>query len=154
MSDVVKAVGIILGVGVLFAGCGVASYAFRTCNEAATVVHDETNPRTLLNKYSMLKTMHAELEKKQADIKVYKNRMSNMEADYNHVPRSQWPRDERQTYNQWSDEVAGVIASYNGLAAEYNSLMSQIQWRFTNVGDLPKGADVALPREYAPYSTQ
>ena len=53
----------------------------------------------------------------------------------------------------WRSEVAGVKASYNGLAAEYNAQMAKFNWQFCNVGDLPKGADVALPREFKPYVT-
>jgi hypothetical protein len=53
--------------------------------------------------------------------------------------------------NQWNGELDGVKASYNDLAADYNSAMSKANVNFTNVGDLPKGASEPLPREVAPY---
>lgn len=51
----------------------------------------------------------------------------------------------------WQAEVAGVKASYNSLAAEYNAQMAKINWRFCNRGQLFKGADEPLPREFALY---
>jgi hypothetical protein len=51
-------------------------------------------------------------------------------------------------------EVAGVKASYNSLAAEYNANMVKVHWAFCNAGDLPAGAAEALPREYKPYETR
>jgi hypothetical protein len=51
----------------------------------------------------------------------------------------------------WQSEVAGVKASYNLLAADYNSAMSKFNYAFCNVGKLPQGAVEPLPREYKPY---
>lgn len=42
-------------------------------------------------------------------------------------------------------------ASYNSLAVEYNAAMAKINFSFTNIGELPKGASQPLPREYKPY---
>jgi len=50
--------------------------------------------------------------------------------------------------------VAGIKASYNQLAAEYNAGMVKINWRYTNVGDLPPGSTEPLPREFKPYITE
>lgn len=74
-----------------------------------------------------------------------------MTTTYAGVPRTDWPRADLEQYNLWSSEFAGVIASYNGLAAEYNAQMSKANWAFTNVGDLPDGASEPLPREFATY---
>jgi hypothetical protein len=118
------------------------------------VAQEEASPRALLQKYTWFKDAAAQLDKKRADIGVYEERMKQLAAAYEGKPRSQWPRDERETYNQWATELAGVKASYNALAAEYNAAMAKGHWSFCNAGSLPRGADVALPREYRPYEVQ
>jgi hypothetical protein len=133
---------------------GATDVALTACDEAAQVAHDELGPKALLKKYMMFKDMHAQLDRKQADIKVYQNSMKSISDMYAGVPRVQWAREDRDTFNQKSTEVAGVISSYNDLAADYNAKMSEINYRFCNVGTLPQGATEPLPREYAPYRTE
>lgn len=136
------------------AALGTCSYAFGWCGETAKVAQDELGPRALLDKYSWLKEAHAQLEKKQADIKVYKGSLQNLIDQNKGIPRNKWAREDRDQYNMDSTVVAGVIASYNDLAASYNSKMAEVHWAFCNQGTLPKGADVPLPREFAPYATE
>lgn len=124
------------------------------CSSATSVVYKEVNPEALLKKYEWFKNASAEADKKMADIEVYKSRLKSMEETYKEIPRSKWDRVDKEQYNLWQQEVAGVIASYNSLAAEYNSQMSKINWKFTNVGDLPQGATTVLPRELKPYITK
>ena len=119
--------------------------------EAAEVSREEFGPRALLQKYEWFKDASAQLDKKQADIRVYEARLDALEQAYTGVDRAQWDRVDKQQSNQWHAELAGVIASYNGLAAEYNAEMSKFNWRFANVGELPQGATQPLPREYKPY---
>lgn len=126
----------------------------RWFGEAEEVAYDEFGPAAMLKKYGWFKNASAELDKKLADIKVYEGRMTEMNETYKGLPRQKWPREDREQYNVWSSELAGVKASYNSLAAEYNAQMVKFNWRFANKGDLPKGADVPLPREYKPYVTQ
>lgn len=126
-------------------------YACVGCTEAAQVAQEELGPRALLAKYTWLKEAHAQLDKKLADIKVYQGRLKAMEDGYGGKPRSTWAREDREQYNVWSSEVAGVKASYNDLAATYNAKMVEVNWAFCNVGTLPKGATEVLPRNYAPY---
>lgn len=121
------------------------------CDEAAQVAQQELGPSALLKKYMWLKEAHAQLEKKQADIKVYQARFQNLKDQYQEQPRIKWAREDREQYNMWTAEVAGITASYNDLAATYNAKMAEVNWSFTNVGSLPKGATEPLPREYAPY---
>src|SRR5215831_13256224 len=40
----------------------------------------------------------------------------------------------------WQQELTGIVASYNSLAADYNAEMSKWNYRFANVGKLPAGA--------------
>ncbi len=145
----VKFVFAVLALGIVFSvmGCFV-------CNEAAQVAKDEFGPEALLKKYMWFKDAAAQLEKKQADVTVYDGRMKAMAEAYKDLPRHKWPREDREQYNVWASEVAGVKASYNSLAAEYNAQMAKFNWRFANAGELPKGADKPLPREFKPYITQ
>jgi hypothetical protein len=129
---------------ILLAGC-------RWTNEAAEVAYQETSPEALLRKYTWFKDTASQLDAKKANIEVYKSSLTTMEATYKDTPRASWPRPDLEQYNLWSSEVAGVIASYNSLAAEYNAQMAKANWAFTNVGDLPAGATEPLPRDFAAY---
>lgn len=126
----------------------------RWFSEAEDVAYDEFGPRQMLRKYEWFKDAAAQLEKKLADIAVYEKRMKEMKETYKDLPRHKWPREDREQYNVWSSELAGVKASYNGLAAEYNAQMAKFNWRFANKGTLPKGADMPLPREFKPYTNE
>lgn len=151
VSEAFSAVKVVLAFAVAGAAIVGITMGLSWCGETAEVAHQEAGPKALLNKYMWLKEAHAQLDKKQADIKVYQSRLQDMEDSYKDQPRSKWAREDREQYNTWSSEVAGVKAGYNELAAQYNAKMSEVNWKFTNVGDLPKGATEVLPREYAPY---
>jgi hypothetical protein len=122
--------------------------------ETAEVTQKEFGPSALLKKYEWFKDASAQLDKKQADIQVYQARITNMEESYLGQPRKDWARDDREQYNTWQSEVSGVKAGYNTLAADYNAQMAKFNWSFANAGQLPKGADKPLPREYKPYETE
>lgn len=133
----------------------VVGYSLGWFGEAATVAQEEFGPKAMLTKYEWFKDASAQLDKKQADIKVYESRLRSVEEGYPPgASRSSWNREDREQHNVWASEVAGVKASYNSLAAEYNAQMAKFNWRFANAGDLPKGADRVLPREYPAYIEQ
>ncbi len=150
MKETFAVIGIIAVFGILL----LLVLPMRLCSEAVDVAIDEAGPKALLKKYQWFKDASAQLDKKQADVRVYEARFKSMEEGYKGQRRSEWAREDREQYNLWTSEVAGIKASYNGLAAEYNSAMAKINWSFCNAGDLPKGADQPLPREYKPYMTQ
>ena len=118
------------------------------------VASEQLDPALLLKKYEWFKESYAQCDRKRADIEVYKKRLAALKASYGDTPRAKWDRTDKEQYNLWEGEVAGVIASYNDLAAEYNAAMAKINYRFTNVGDLPRGATEPLPREVQPYKTE
>jgi hypothetical protein len=142
---------ILMGVGL---GLRVIGGVFGWFGEAVTVAREEFGPRAMLQKYEWFKNASAQLDKLNADIRVYDGRQQALVAAYGETPRTAWPRDDRQEWSLISAEVAGVKASYNGLAAEYNSEMAKFNHAFANVGTLPQGADRALPREYRTYEVQ
>lgn len=126
----------------------------RSCawlSRAQDVAMHELDPGVMLKKYMWFKDASAALDKKLADLKVYSRRLETLDKAYEGQTRGKWARDDREQYSVWSSECAGISASYNDLAAEYNSAMSKINWRFTNVGQLPAGVTEPLPREYKPY---
>ena len=147
-------VKVILASSVLIALVFGIGYVFGWFGETAQVAKEEFGPRAALQKYEWFKDAAAQLEKKQADITVYDSRLKAMDKTYEKLPRQNWPREDREQYNVWQSEVAGVKASFNTLAAEYNSQMAKFNWRFANAGDLPQGADKPLPREFKPYIAQ
>lgn len=126
---------------------------FGVFGEAAAVAREEVGPRALLVKYEWFKDARSALDAKRANIKVYETRFTRLQTDYAGLPRSKWPEDERQQANLWSSELAGIVASYNRLASDYNANMAKVNWAFTNAGSLPQGATEVLPREYAAYQT-
>lgn len=132
---------------------GIVGWLLGWFTEAAQVAQEEFGPRAMLKKYEWFKDASATLDKKAADIKVYETRMKNLEEQYKGVARSNWPRDERETFNQWSTELAGIKASYNQLAASYNAAHSKINWTFADVGSVPAGGK-PLPREFRSYEIQ
>jgi len=128
--------------------CTILSAAGRWAGEAVSVAQEEFGPRELLAKYEWFKDAAAQLDKKQADAKIFEVKLNVLTE----IPRERWDRTDKEQYGVWAQEVAGVKASYNGLAAEYNAQMAKFNWRFCNVGTLPQGATVPLPREFKPYA--
>lgn len=147
-------VKIILLLAALSIFAGVVNYSLGLFQEVAQVSREELGPKALLKKYEWFKNASAQLDKKQADIQIYQSRMTSMMADYEGTRRKDWDRTDKESFNLWQTEVVGVIASYNGLAAEYNAQMSKVNWRFTNVGSLPAGATQVFPREFRNYKAQ
>lgn len=148
------AIKIVVAVFIVGIIISVIGYGLGWFHEAAQVAREEFGARELLKKYEWFKDASAQLDKKVADIQVYDARLHSIAESYGNVPRKEWAREDREQYNIWSSEVAGVKASYNSLAAEYNAQMAKFNWRFANAGELPKGADVPLPREFKPYTNE
>ena len=151
MKVVFAGIAGLIGIMAVLTVIGLAGRGCSVVNEAAQVAQEEFGPRAMLQKYEWFKDVAATLEAKQADIKVYQGRISMLQEDYAGVARKDWPRSDREQMSIWRSEVAGVIASFNGLAAEYNAQMAKFNWSFANAGTLPKGATVPLPREFKRY---
>ncbi|HLC98922.1 MAG TPA: hypothetical protein VJC00_02845 [Candidatus Nanoarchaeia archaeon] len=145
---------IVLIVLIVFVGLSILGFVLGWFGEAAKVTQEEFGPDAMLQKYEWFKDTAAQLEKKKADITVYEGRMKAMDQTYKDLRRDKWPREDREQYNVWVSEVAGVKASYNSLAADYNAQMAKFNWRFANTGELPKGATEPLPREFKPYISE
>ena len=145
---------VLVAVGVLALVLVPLSYIVGWCGEAADVAQEQYGPRALLRKYEWFKDVAAQLDAKRATIDTLEARQKLLAADYEGVARRDWPREDREQSNQWTSELAGVKASYNTLAADYNAQMAKENWRFCNAGDLPEGAMVPLPREYREYLTE
>lgn len=143
-----KIFGAVIVIGIIVSAIG---YTLGWFGEAAQVAREEFGPRATLAKYEWFKDTAAQLDKKRADIKVYANRQKNLDEAYKGKSRSEWPRTDLEQYNLWEQEVAGIKASYNMLAADYNAQMAKFNWAFAERGKLPQGATEPLPREFKPY---
>jgi hypothetical protein len=130
-----------------------ATMCNRVVSDTKETVYKEVSPQALLKKYEWFKNASAELDKKKADIDVFAARKASIAETYG-KDATKWPRDVRETLAQSSTELAGIKSSFNSLAAEYNAQMAKINWRFCNIGDLPEGATVALPRDYKTYVSE
>lgn len=142
---------ILLIVVVIAVFFGAIGYVISWFSEGASVIKEEFGPRAMLEKYEWCKDAAAQLDKKNADITVYSSRLKSMEDSYEGLKRRSWDRTDKEQHNLWVQEVAGVKASFNSLAAEFNAQMSKFNWAFANVGTLPQGATDPLPREFKPY---
>lgn len=120
---------------------------------AVDVVQQQVDPFELQRKYELFKDEAAQLDKKKADIAVYENRFRAFGTKKMECPET-LSRTRSEQCMIWMQEVSGVIASYNGLAADYNAQMSKWNYAFCNIGSLPKGAAEPLPREFKPYIYQ
>lgn len=159
-SHFILALGGVISIPLVIAALFVLSFAGKGCSfvpgwadRAMTVVADQVDPAAMLKKYEWFKDAAAQCDKKRADISVYQARISSLQQTYAGIPRTQWARADMEQYNVWLGEVAGVIASYNLLAAEYNAAMAKINYAFCNVGSVPAGG-APLPREFREYISQ
>ena len=134
---------ILLGLG----SCVVLNTVGWLASRSVDVAKQELDPAELLRKYEWFKDASATLDKKNADIQMYTERVAFLQG----LPRDDMDRADKEQLSIWQTELLGVRASYNLLAAEYNSQMAKINWAFTNVGDLPSGATQVLPREFRTY---
>lgn len=131
---------VFIGLSVLFGTIGLVGGFFSSTSKVA---QKEFSPEALLRKYEWFKDAASQLDKKHADIQIYETRLKEATTV---------DRIDREQHMLWLTELSGIKASYNGLAAEYNSQMAKANWRFTNVGDLPPGGE-PLPREFRTYTT-
>lgn len=133
---------VVIGLGIVL---GSAGYVLGWFSEAAQVAQEEFGPRAMLQKYEWFKDASAQLDKKVADVAVFEAQIAELQTE------DDPDRFSRSDLNQWRRELAGIKASYNLLSGEYNSQMAKFNWAFANVGTLPPGAEMPLPREYKPY---
>jgi len=121
---------------------GAISYIMRSCDDATEVSHKEFDASALLKKYESFKNMSSAIDKYRADIDMYRNEISGMDAK---------DKDDKFYIQQRKSELLGIISMHNNLCSQYNAAMSKFNYRFTNVGDLPATNLQPLPREYKPY---
>lgn len=120
-----------------FLGMSLILFTCNMCNDGSETVQNEFKPSALLKKYEYFKDLSAGIDKKRADIELYR---SEVESEKDVVER-----------NQLKAELRGIISVHNQLCSEYNSAMSKFNFRFTNNGDLPASNLDPLPREIKPY---
>lgn len=126
-------------------------FSCRYVKNASDTAFEQFAPSELLKRYEWFKDAAAKLEAKAANIKVAEASLTTIEKQYDGVPRKDWPRTDLETHSVRQQEIAGLKASFNLLAADYNARMVKANYRFCNEGDLPRGADKPLPREFKPY---
>jgi hypothetical protein len=149
--NILKWIGIAMILVITIGSCVIINQVGWFAGESVKVAKQELHPQELLRKYEWFKDSCAVLDKKNQDIKNYVAKISSLRGDYEGVARKDWDRTDKETLSLWNQELIGVKGSYNSLAAEYNSQMSKINWRFTNIGMLPEGQTETMPREYRTY---
>lgn len=108
-------------------------------------ITEQYSPSVLLKKYESFKDISAAIDKKRADIEVYKETIADLRTN------SDNSKEDKFNIQQNSAELMGLISMHNQLCADYNAQMSKFNYRFTNAGDLPASNLTPLPREIKPY---
>lgn len=129
--------GLIIGITMI-----TFSFVITMCSDTSKVVQKEFSASALLKKYEYFKDLSAGIDKKRAEIDMYKEELSSGTVV---------DKDDKFYREQRKSELIGIISIHNSLCAEYNSAMAKFNYRFTNVGDLPQSNLEPLPREYKPY---
>jgi hypothetical protein len=140
-----------IALAVLVVCLGSLAYVFGWFTQGAQVVQEQFGATASLKKYEMFKDWSAQLDAKAATLKSYENRLNELERSYDSRRRAEWTREDREQYNLWQQYIAGIRASYNTLAADYNAAMAKLNYAYANVGQLPQGASGPLQREYRIY---
>lgn len=137
--------------GLLVVGCiGIASisavgFVFGIFGETAQVAKEEFGAKASLKKYEWFKDASASISKQKTNVMEYQQRIKSFESDYEGVKKSEWPRDERQEYNQLKSELVGIKQIYNDTVAEYNAQSSKFNWSMydqTNGDVVPKSFEI------------
>tara|TARA_Y100000310_G_C20552304_1_gene748712 strand:+ start:429 stop:863 length:435 start_codon:yes stop_codon:yes gene_type:complete len=124
---------VIITVTVVF--LGLLGFVLNAVGTFGNTAVKELGGDALLRKYEWFKDAHNQLNAKTANIKIYKAKLDAFKQLENP------DRTDKENFATWAQELAGMQASYNDLAAEYNSNMSKVNWKFCS-------GDNALPREY------
>lgn len=140
---------IALAISAILFGC-------RYADEAREVTWQETRPMALMKKYRFFKDLQASIDARQADIEAKKKSLARLEARI--ARREHAGRDTESLQGEQSlqeQEVYGLIASYNAMAADYNRRMADIGYQFCNRGQMPQGleGETSLKRSFATYKT-
>lgn len=115
----------------------------RYFNNLSETAYEEFKPSEMLRKYEWFKDAGSVLDAKLKDINVYQSRLDLMIESYDDTKRKDWDRTDKETFNIWSLEVSGIKASYNQLAAEYNSNISKFNWSSFE-GDRPEEYQILI----------
>ena len=126
-----------------FAVLSAVNFVCGNISSVNRVAQNEFNAQALLKKYEYFKNLSGAIDKKDADIAVYREELASVEK-----PTTS---DERFYLEQRKSELLGIISIRNNLASEYNIAMSKFNYRFCNAGDLPETNMQPLPREFKPY---
>jgi hypothetical protein len=138
------AIAVFVFIGMVWAIEGAGWFASRTVD----VIQQQIDPAELLRKYELFKDEAAQLDAKAASIRIKRGQIASVKSG----PMGRaMDRTNREQLMIWQQELGGMEYSFNELAADYNAQMSKINYRFCNVGQLPQGATVPLPRDFKPY---
>lgn len=144
MKSFLVGLGILLLLLAIMAGCAVINSVGWFAGRTVDVVKQQIDPQELLRKYELFKDESAQLDAKLASI-------HSKERQVKAITSMTMDRTNREQLMIWQQELEGMKYSFNSLAADYNAQMAKINYAFCNVGQLPQGTTVPLPREYKPY---
>lgn len=123
----------------------IISFILNMASDTSKVVQNEFSASAMLKKYEHFKNLGSSIQKKRADIEMYREELSSYDIK---------DKDDKFYYEQRKAEAIGIISIHNQLVAEYNSGMSKFNYRFANVGELPQSNLESLPKEYQSFETR
>jgi len=113
---------------------------------ASKTIQKEYSAEAILNKYEWFKNAAAALAEKKSNISVYEAKLKPLRS----MDRKDMDRTDKEQLGQWEAEVAGVKASYNALAGEWNAQISKFNWKPFKAS-LPTGSEDILQMDVAKY---
>lgn len=109
----------------------------------------ESQERSDLRRYETLDELCSLIMSKRETVEAHEGVLILLEDVFVNVPDGG-----QATYNEYNDilfDLDTAKVDYNSLAASYNRLMEESNWRFADENSLPSGASFPLPRRFELY---
>lgn len=117
---------IVWKVFLIIAFIGLLAFGYSLISSSANVAKKEFGAEAALKKYEWFKDASNEIERKQNDISIYENKIEKLCKD-----------DKSNNCMIMQEQLFGLISSYNGLVADYNSASSKFNWDLFNTENIP-----------------
>ncbi|MFA5853516.1 MAG: hypothetical protein WC866_00360 [Patescibacteria group bacterium] len=144
---------VVLPITALCVVIGSLAYGLGWVGEAADVAREQHGPRASLKKYEWFVDQATYIDKMDADVKLYRQRVADTTTQYELThgkDRATWPPTAQmqygEDYKQAKDDLLAIISQRNNLVREYNAQSEKFNWSGydTTSGPKPRYDELAL----------